>query len=85
MFPCRLRTLDVTVPVNPVAAVLFSFLKDACMTRLVWLEAWADNGRTATITGTVKGVFGRTAAGGAISNETPNSRLGLPQSGLLGR
>lgn len=80
VFPLRLRTLDVSAPVKPVATVRFSFLSDACATNWTWLAVRLDDGRTATMTGKVKGTPGRTAAGGVISNVTPYSRPEL--SGL---
>ena len=76
IFPLRLRTLDVRVPPIPGALAPDSVLNDTLATSCC-AEGFAV-GRTATTTGRVNGVPGRTALGGGISNMRPYSRLELP-------
>lgn len=76
IFPLRLRTLDVRVPPIPGALAPDSVLNDTLATSCC-AEGFAV-GRTATTTGKVNGVPGRTALGGGISNMRPYSRLELP-------
>lgn len=81
VFPMRLRTLDVSVPVNPGAGPA-SLRREACITSC-WTEpapAALATGRTPTTTGRVNGTPGRTAAGGPISKVRPYSRLELAES-----
>ena len=78
VFPLQLRTLEVNAPVSPLAAVMSSFLSDAYATNWTWSGTLLDNGWTATMTGMVKEIPGRTASGGSISKVMLYSQPLLP-------
>lgn len=70
----RLRTIAVRLPPSPMAALVPASSRRLALATSCTVREGVPMGRTATMTGTVNGRPGRTAAGGVASNVKLNSR-----------